>query len=69
MFVKFRKLFRYLLRNLENRLQPTKSDISLAFTRWKYHKWHIICGMDIGYLCDRSDNNARKLKYLDEIEG
>lgn len=34
-FVKMRKLMRYILRNVENKLQPVKADLSIAFNRWK----------------------------------
>jgi len=35
-FVKFRRLLRYLGRNMMNKLQPVKADLSIAFNRWKY---------------------------------
>lgn len=36
LYVKMRKLMRYILRNVENRLQPVRADLSIAFNRWKY---------------------------------
>ena len=30
-----RKLLRYILRNIENKLSPVKADLSIAFNRWK----------------------------------
>ena len=35
-FVKMRKLVGFILRNMENRLQPCKADMSYAFNLWKY---------------------------------
>ena len=34
-FVNMRKLLRYILRNLENKLKPVRADLSIAFNRWK----------------------------------
>lgn len=36
-FVKLRKLVGWILRNMENRLQPRKADLSYHFNKWKYH--------------------------------
>ena len=35
-FVRLRKLVGWILSNMENRLQPTKADMSYAFNKWKY---------------------------------
>ena len=35
-FVKMRKLVRWTLNNMENRLTPVKADMSWAFNKWKY---------------------------------
>jgi len=35
-YVHMRKLLRYLLRNIENKLKPVKADLSIAFNRWKF---------------------------------
>ena len=36
MWVKIRKLVRYILTNTENKLQPRKADLQIAFNRWKF---------------------------------
>ncbi len=36
-FVKMRKLVGWILRNMENRLQPRKADLSYHFNKWKYY--------------------------------
>ena len=33
---KLRKLLRYIMRNIINRLQPKLADLSICFNRWKY---------------------------------
>lgn len=35
-YVRMRKLIGFLLNNMENRLQPYKADLSIAFNRWKF---------------------------------
>jgi len=35
-FVKMRRLLRYILRNMENKLKPVNADMSIAFNRWKF---------------------------------
>jgi len=35
-FVKLRKLVAWILRNMENRLQPVKANLSYAFNKWKH---------------------------------
>lgn len=35
-FVKLRKLVGWILRNMENKLQPVKADMGYAFNKWKY---------------------------------
>lgn len=37
LFVKVRKLFKYILRNTENKLTPVKADLSIAFNKWRNH--------------------------------
>lgn len=36
MYIQLRKLMRYILRNVENKLHPVRADLSVAFNRWKY---------------------------------
>lgn len=45
-YVKMRKLVRYLLRNIENKLKPIKADLSIAFNRWKYNENSYLNGID-----------------------
>lgn len=52
-FVQMRKLLRYILRNIENKLQPVKADLSVAFNRWKFttvHRNQELDGIDRGLL-------------------
>lgn len=57
MFVKIRKLVRYLLRNMENKLHPVRADQSIAFNRWKYDKNHLLVGKDRAVLVKMSEQN------------
>lgn len=46
MFVKIRKLVRYIITNMENKLQPRKADLAYVFNRWKFNKWHKLYGKE-----------------------
>lgn len=59
MFVKQRKLIGYLLSNMENKLQPEKVDLSVAFNRWKYSKKHLLAGIDRKQLMAKCANDSR----------
>lgn len=59
MFVKQRKLVAYLLRNMENKLQPLKVDLSVAFNRWKFSKRHLLAGIDRKNLQAKCANDER----------
>jgi hypothetical protein len=67
-FVKQRKLLKYLLRNLENRLQSTKCDLSIAFNRWKFNKKHLLNGIDVKQLTTMCANNEAKKNKLNRLE-
>jgi hypothetical protein len=67
-YVKQRKLMTYLLRNLENRLQSTKCDLSIAFNRWKYNKKHLLNGIDVNQLATMCANNEREKTKLNTLE-
>ena len=54
---------------MENKLQPRKADLSYVFNRWKYNKWHKLCGKERDYLCDRIDRNQRHKHEMGELEG
>ena len=41
-YVKMRKLLRYILRNMENKLKPVTADMSIAFNRWKFAQGNLI---------------------------
>jgi len=61
MIVKMRKLLTYILRNMCNKLQPVKADLSIAFNRWKFDKRHLLCGHekeDLIQMCEK--NNRHK---------
>ncbi len=68
LFVKQRKLIKYLLRNMENRLQSTKCDMSIAFNRWKFNKKHILNGKDVSELLALSANDQRHKEQLNSLE-
>ena len=59
MFVRQRKLIGYLLANMENKLQPKKVDLSVAFNRWKYSKRHLLSGIDRKSLMAKAANDSR----------
>lgn len=68
-FVKFRKLMRYILNNLQNKLQPVKADLSISFNRWKYMtgKSHAaLNGLDKSALVSKCADNYRKVNQLEE---
>ncbi len=69
MFVKIRKLVRYIITNMENKLQPRKADLCYAFNRWKHNQWHKLCGKERSYLCDRLGRNQRHKHEMGELEG
>ena len=67
MYIKMRRLVRYLLRSMENKLAPVKSDLGLAFSRWKAkfaNSNKILSGLDrtdlIARNCANEDNLRRK---------
>ncbi len=66
-----RKLLRYILRNIENKLQPVKADLSVAFNRWKFRivqKNENLDGIDRGLLIkDLAIKNGR-LEKLNALE-
>jgi len=69
--VHMRKLLRYILRNIENKLNPVRADLSIAFNRWKYRivqKNEDLDGVDRGLqLKDLAIKNER-LEKLNELE-
>jgi len=69
MFIKIRKLVAYLIRNMENKLHPTKADLSIAFNRWRTDKKHKLVGHDRRDLTKLSENNHRMKQNLDDLEG
>ena len=66
-----RKLLRYILRNIENKLNPVRADLSIAFNRWKYRivqKNEDLDGVDRGLqLKDLAIKNER-LEKLNDLE-
>ena len=67
MYIKMRRLVRYLLKGMENRLAPVKSDLVVAFSRWKAkfeNSNRILSGIDridlIVRNCSNEDNLRRK---------
>ena len=60
-----RKLLRYLLRNLENKLKPVKADLSIAFNRWKYSMIKKNDELDGVEKADLVKDLARKQERLD----
>ena len=60
-----RKLLRYLLRNLENKLKPVKADLSIAFNRWKYRMTTKNDELDGVEKADLIKDLARKQERLD----
>ena len=77
MWVKIRKLVRYILQNTENKLQPRKADIQSAFNRWKYLvgdskqtvsvKHGKLNGEERGVLIERNAANNQRLSDLKEL--
>jgi len=69
--VHMRKLLRYILRNIENKLNPVRADLSIAFNRWKYRivqKNEDLDGVDRGLqLKDLAIKNER-LEKLNDLE-
>ena len=68
LFVKMRKLLRYLLLNLENKLKPGYADLSIAFNRWKYDNEHELCRKDRRTLILTCDKNNRIKNELNQVE-
>jgi len=63
-YVKMRKLVRYLLRSMENKLTPVKSDLEVAFRRWKARHENsdkILNGLEKAQLIVRSCVNDESL--------
>jgi hypothetical protein len=63
-FVQFKKLVRFHLYNMHNKLKPVKADLSIAFNRWKFStgKSHIaLNGLDKSVLEAKCADNARKV--------
>lgn len=64
-YVKMRKLVRYLLRSIENKLTPVKSDLEVAFGRWKARHENsnqILNGLEKAQLIIRSCVNDESLR-------
>ncbi len=56
------------LRNMNNKLQHVKSDLSIAFNRWKYTKRQALEGIDIRNLISKCANDERRKEQLYELE-
>ena len=44
---------------MNNKLQPTKADLSIAFNRWRYNKKHLLAGIDRQVLASKCGNDER----------
>lgn len=66
LYIKMKRLVRYLLKNMENKLVPVKSDLGIAFNRWKVKTEEsnkILSGVDRSCLaqrCCECDETLRK---------
>ena len=69
MFVKIRKCVRNILNNMAAKLKPRTADLSIAFNRWKYSKFHILDGVERDTLAMRCANNKRHKDQLESLEG
>jgi len=70
-FVQMRKLLRYILRNIENKLQPVKADLSIAFNRWKFttvQRNQDLDGVDRGLLIKDLALKHGRLNQLNALE-
>jgi hypothetical protein len=70
-FVHMRKLLRYILRNMENKLKPVKADLSIAFNRWKFRmikKNDILNGVDRGLMLRDLAIKNERLQQLSSLE-
>lgn len=64
LFTRVRKLIRYLLNNMENRMQPVKADLSVAFIRWKqacFNHDYMKTRQQLVEKATHKDENARRL--------
>jgi hypothetical protein len=76
-YVKMRKLLRYILRNMENKLKPVTADMSIAFNRWKFtqgnmfqlqaRKQQDLNGAERANLVARCANNTQRLNELNSL--
>jgi hypothetical protein len=60
MYIKMRKLVRYHLRSMENKLLSVKSDLGIAFGRWKVRaddNNKVLNGLDRTHLISRCCKN------------
>lgn len=76
-YVKMRKLLRYILRNMENKLKPVNADLSIAFNRWKFaqgamfqlqaKKEQNLNGVDRANLVARCAENTHRITDLNSL--
>jgi hypothetical protein len=67
LYVSMRKLIRYHLTNMSNKLKPIKSDLSIAFNRWKLsisERYNFLKGTDRLILVDKAIEGDARLKKL-----
>lgn len=72
-----RKLLRYILRNMENKLKSVTADMSIAFNRWKFtqgnmfqlqaRKQQDLNGAERANLVARCANNTQRLNELNSL--
>jgi len=68
-YIKMRQLVRYLLKSMENKLLPVKSDLAIAFGRWKVKIGdtnRALSGLDKPNLTNRCCDNDDILRNLDQ---
>jgi hypothetical protein len=71
MFVGMRKLLRYIMRNMSNKLKPITADLSVSFNRWKFrvvNRNEVLDGVDRGLLIKDLQQKQTRLKNLNELE-
>lgn len=69
LFVKMRKLVKYHLNNMQNKLTPVKADLSIAFNRWQFQtgRSHLaLNGLDKEVLIAKAAEAQRKVDQLQD---
>lgn len=66
--MQLRKHVNYNLRQINNKLQPVKCDLSYAFNRWKFTKKDQLQGVDIARLAHKGGQQKEHIDELIKLE-